>query len=297
MIAFFSVYVYNSTMTKGRMKGFTNYLERIHQTEFFSLCEIIFEEEHMKFYHTLSLQTKNLNQNENEILNYCIKNVEKIQNIKIQQLADALYTSPATIVRFCKKLGFHGFAEFKAALKMECEQGTELEESHSSDFFADINKTMELINEGVIDKVITQMHHANRIEIYAVGSSRMVANELAKKLQSIGKLAFSYDDSSLMNVSATQLTSDDMVIALSTSGESSLILSAVSKAKSKGAKIISITDIGSNTQTKISDITLYVTSTSFVKSNISIKSRVQLLILAEYIFFRYLEGYFEENEV
>lgn len=251
----------------------------------------------MKFYHTLSNQTKHLNPNENEMLAYCIKNIEKIQSIKIQELADELYTSPATLVRFCKKLGFHGFSEFKVALKMECEEGNALEESHSSDFFRDIEKTMELINEKVIDRVIQDIHHANRIEVYAVGSSRMVANELSKKLQSIGKLAFSYDDSSLMNVSASQLCDQDMVIALSTSGETPLILSAVSMAKSKGAAIISLTDLSANPQTKLSDTSLYVTSTSFTKSNIKIKSRVQLLILAEYIFFRYLESFYESSAV
>lgn len=250
----------------------------------------------MKFYHTLSNQTKNLNQNENEILSYCIKNIGKIQTIKIQELADELYTSPATLVRFCKKLGFHGFSEFRVALKMEYEEGNHLEESHSSDFFRDIEKTMELINEKVIDRVIKDIHKARRIEVYAVGSSRMVANEISKKFQSIGKLAFSYDDSSLMNVSASQLSKEDMVIALSTSGETPLILSACAMAKSKGATIVSVTDISANPQTKMSDTSLYVTSTSFTKSNIIIKSRVQLLILAEYIFFRYLESFFESNE-
>ena len=37
----------------------------------------------------------------------------------MQEVAQELYTSPASMIRFCKKLGFSGFSEFKAALKLE----------------------------------------------------------------------------------------------------------------------------------------------------------------------------------
>lgn len=246
----------------------------------------------MPFHSQICSNANNLNKNENEILSYCMKHSNIVFHMKISDLAESLYTSPASVVRFCKKLGFSGFSEFKAALKLEVNSNHELFESHSSDFFRDIEKTTQLINEEIIEKLIDLIHEKNRIEFYAVGSSRMVANELTKKFQSIGKLAFCYDDSSLMNISSKALSDKDVVIAFSTSGETNLMLSACTQAKSHKATIVSITDLSNNTLSKIADISLYGSSTSFVKADIFIRSRVQLLMIGEYLFFRYIEKYY-----
>ena len=156
-------------------------------------------------------------------------------------------------------------------------------------FLKDIHKTTQLIQEDTIEQILELIHTKERIELYAVGSSRMVANEFAKRLQLLKKTAFCYDDSSLMNISAKQVTENDLVIALSVSGETSLLIAAANMAKSKGATIISITNLGSNTLSDMADVNVYVQSTRFSKADIEVRSRVQLLILCEYIFFRYLE--------
>lgn len=245
----------------------------------------------MEFFNRIAENTSRLNKNDNEILSYCIRNHEAVSHMKVQEIAEALYTSPASIIRFCKKLGFSGFSEFKAALRVEIRQepDTQKSEVRPIDFLRDIHKTTQLIQEETIEQILELIHTKNRIEVYAVGSSRMVANEFAKRLQLIKKAARCYDDSSLMNVSAKQLTENDLVIALSASGESSLVIAAANMAKSKGASIVSITSLGSNTLSDVADINVYVKSTCFSKADIELCSRVQLLILCEYIFFRYLE--------
>ncbi len=67
------------------------------------------------------------------------------------------------------------------------------------------------------------------------------------------------------------------------------MVAAANMAKSRGATLVSITNLGSNTLSDVADINLYVKSTRFTKEEIEVRSRVQLLILCEYIFFRYLE--------
>lgn len=247
----------------------------------------------MDFFNRIAEHTHLLNKSDNEILSYCIRNNQAIAGMKIQELAEALYISPASVIRFCKKLGFSGFSEFKAALKMEVMQHPEKRESEvrSIDFLKDINKTIQLIHEDSIEQILELIHTKKRIEIYAVGSSRMAANEFAKRLQILGKAAFCYDDSSLMNISAGQLSGEDLVIALSASGETSLVITAANMAKSRGAAIVSITNLGSSSLSDMADVNVYVHSTCFAKAGITVRSRVQLLIVCEYIFFRYLEGY------
>ena len=213
--------------------------------------------------------------------------------MKVQEVADELYTSPASVIRFCKKLGFSGFSEFKAALKVEIFQskGAQAEESRSTDFLKDVRKTIQLIQEETIDRILEKIHASRRVEFYAAGSSRTVAAEFVKRLQIIGKPDFWYDDSSLMNISAKQVTEEDLVIAISVSGETSLVIAAANMAKSRGATIVSVTNLGSNTLSDMADENVYVNSTFFMKSEITVRSRVQLLLVCEYIFFRYLERY------
>lgn len=247
----------------------------------------------MEFYNRIAERTPLLNKSDNEILSYCIRNNKAIAGMKVKEVADALYTSPASVIRFCKKLGFSGFSEFKAALKVEIFEGDKAKpaQSRPTDFLKDVHKTIQLIQEETIDRVIEKIHDCRRVEVYAAGSSRTVAAELVKRLQIIGKPALCYDDSSLMNISAKQVTDQDLVIAISASGETSLVIAAANMAKSRGAALISATNLGSNTLSDVADENLYVQSTFFVKSDIAIRSRVQLLLVCEYIFFRYLERY------
>ena len=245
----------------------------------------------MDFFIRIAENTQYLNKSDNEILSYCIQNNEKVSHMKVQEVAQVLYTSPASVIRFCKKLGFSGFSEFKAALKLEAhrESKKQVSEVNSIDFLKDINKTTQLIPEETIEEVLNLIHTKKRIELFAAGSSRTAANEFAKRLQLIKRPAYCYDDSTLMNISARQLGEEDLVIALSISGETSLVVAAANMAKSRGATLVSITNLGSNTLSDVADINLYVKSTRFTKEEIEVRSRVQLLILCEYIFFRYLE--------
>ena len=125
----------------------------------------------MEFYNRIAENTHLLNKSDNEILSYCIRNNKKISEMKVQQVADELYTSPASVIRFCKKLGFSGFSEFKAALKVELfQRQEETEEYHSTDFLKDVHKTIQLIQEETIDWLIERIHSSRRVEFYAAGS-------------------------------------------------------------------------------------------------------------------------------
>ena len=62
---------------------------------------------------------KSLSRPELEILKFAYEHTEEVLDMSIQSLAERTAYSPATILRFCKKLGYSGFAEFKYALRAE----------------------------------------------------------------------------------------------------------------------------------------------------------------------------------
>ena len=63
-----------------------------------------------------------LTDTELEILEYFEKNIHRRMFSSLNQVSGELYTSNATIVRFCKKLGLRGYNEFKYQVRRELEE-------------------------------------------------------------------------------------------------------------------------------------------------------------------------------
>lgn len=62
---------------------------------------------------------KNFTFSENEIANFVINNPEVVVNNTITYMANETGTSETSINRFCKKIGFKGFNDFKIALAQD----------------------------------------------------------------------------------------------------------------------------------------------------------------------------------
>ena len=60
---------------------------------------------------------KSLSRNELNILRYVYEHTDDILEESIQEFSRQVSYSPATVLRFCKKLGYSGFAELKYVLR------------------------------------------------------------------------------------------------------------------------------------------------------------------------------------
>ena len=67
-------------------------------------------------------QVENLNEAEMCVYNYVVKNLNHILNLSVRELADEVHVSTATVMRFCKKMGYSGFSELKYKIKEFYEQ-------------------------------------------------------------------------------------------------------------------------------------------------------------------------------
>lgn len=65
-----------------------------------------------------------------EIAHYILNHGEDVLNLSSKELAKRTYTSPATIVRLCRKLGLEGYNDFKIKYSAELQYTlTKLKES------------------------------------------------------------------------------------------------------------------------------------------------------------------------
>ena len=62
---------------------------------------------------TMLKYKEELSMAERVVLDYLIENKESIKDFSVEKIAEAAYTSPASVVRMCKKLGYKGFKDFK----------------------------------------------------------------------------------------------------------------------------------------------------------------------------------------
>lgn len=233
-----------------------------------------------------------LNKNENHILKYILENAEKVSTMKINDLSKAAFTSTATIVRFCNKLGYSGYSELKANLKNSLlKEGTDGKGAGNVFLFDDIAKTKDLINEDLIDAVIDMIHEAKKIDFYGEGSSKDVCIDISRKLHLVEKNCRYFTDSSIMYSTASDLNKDTLIMAISMSGETSQVIKAVNIAKTRGCKIISITGVGYNTLANLADKCIFVFSSEYEINNIKFKSRIAANAIMEYVFFSYLKKY------
>ena len=115
---------------------------------------------------------KNLSQSELYILHYVYDHPDEVIDMSIQELAKAVAFSSATILRFCKKLNFSGFAEFKFALKQQNKEIANLKKPISSmdsitSLYDDIESTSLLIKERYLKEII-DLIDSNKESIYMV---------------------------------------------------------------------------------------------------------------------------------
>lgn len=132
------------------------------------------------------------NETDIRVYKYIISNIEKIQYMTIRELAKENHVSTSTILRFCNKNNFDGYAEFKDALKNEITLQNarppmeDLQEL--SDFFARANSSAF---EEKLLFAVDVLKKADLIIFTGMGSSGTLAKYGARYFSSITNSPFS----------------------------------------------------------------------------------------------------------
>lgn len=181
----------------------------------------------------------------------------------IAQLAQLSGISEATITRFVRKMGFPNLQHFKVSLAEELSgrspQQTIIDHTIKTDesilttakklmsiSMEALRQTIHDLDEDVIAQTVKLLINGHRIYFIGLGNSGFVADDSAYKFQRIGIDATGLDNSHLMMLHMSLIHPDDIVVAISHSGESMEILQAAKLAKKNGAHLVVIT---ANTKT------------------------------------------------
>jgi len=176
--------------------------------------------------------------------------------LSLKGLAKECQTSDATVLRFCRSLGYLGFADFKVSLVPELlrtsdkyrirARGTNNSETAKEmlqrSFQAQMDSTLQNCDDAMLASVARHISEADKILTVGLGGSAGVAHIFCDSLGSLGIFSsFSHDRSIIQNAVST-LGDGDVVVGISHSGETEEVVSAVKRARDNGAVTMCITN-------------------------------------------------------
>lgn len=208
-------------------------------------------------------------ESERKIGTYIIQHTAEVVDMTVGELAQACGVSDASVSRFCKKINMKGFHHLKITLAKEIsEKGIEEEEvsnhisvndiEHSlknilANKVTEITQTVSMMDAKQLSEILNKLNMARTVQFFAVGNTIPVAIDGAFKLNQIGIPAVSGTIWETQIGYTYNMTEEDVVIAISNSGESTAVLRALEAAKSAGATTLSITNSEKSSAAQLSD--------------------------------------------
>ena len=202
---------------------------------------------------------QSLSRHELDVLKYVYEHTESVLDLSIRELSERVSYSPATVLRFCKKLGYSGFAEFKYALRAARREsgGQEAAPSprpaRSSDLMIDllssnIQATAGLIQEEQLLRTFRFFDSPMPIYIWSPGGITDTTGEyLERLLLSTGRQGvYRIESARLFSHLINTVGKDSLMVVISTSGTFGNTIRIGKLAQMKGLPILSITPYTSN---------------------------------------------------
>lgn len=242
---------------------------------------------------------------EKELIKRLHKNPESVLRKSIKEIAKETYTSPATVVRLCKKLGCKGYKDFQNTLAYEVALFQEsrdiafqkiTREDSMEDIIYKVTKkniesletTQKLIEPKVVAECVKLLENSRTVTLFGLGTSLLAARDLYLKLLRADVICNVCDDWHTQLLASRNLRKGDLAIAISYSGLTEEILQCVKEAKGNGAKVIAITRAVESELASEADFVLPVAATELIHRSGAMSSRISQLNVIDIFFTAYV---------
>jgi DNA-binding MurR/RpiR family transcriptional regulator len=198
----------------------------------------------------------------------------------IVELAERSGTSPATVTRFCRALGFEGYAELRLGIAGETGRaaraagwsvdiGREIQPTDplervlgqvvAADTRA-MHDTVALLDLGQVAAAADAIAAASRTDIYGASGSALVGAELQLSLHRIGIRAWAWTDVHSGLASAAVLAPGDVAVGISHTGQTRETIEMLAEAGSRGATTVALTSFPRSPMAELADLILATAS-------------------------------------
>ncbi len=246
---------------------------------------------------------------EREIAEVVLANPNLVVESTITELARACEVSPGSVARMCRTAGFRGYRDFR--IDMASTVGREENnravfrvsdaEIAANDTVADviakvayqeikaIEDTARVLDHKMLDGVTETLRDAGRIDLFGVGSSGLITEDLHQKLHRIGLTSFSWTDIHLAITSVAIASPGSVAFGVSHTGTTQETLHFLNTARQRGARTIAITNFPDSPIGKVAD---YVLTTSSHDTGVragAMASRIAQMAVVDFLLVRLVQ--------
>ena len=210
---------------------------------------------------------------EKRVADVVLTNAPQVVYMSISDLGELANAGDATVLRFCRKIGYKSYQAMKLELSNEIGQtdhSTDLKDKLVRDgddidtilaktfnnIISNLNETRELIDPNAIEKAADMFLRAKNIVVIGVGGSGIIAQDTVSKFMRIGMNINCYIDVHTQLMSASILSPEDLAVGISFSGSTKDTLGVIQKVKDNGVPVICVTHYLRSPLAKLSDLIL-----------------------------------------
>jgi len=243
-----------------------------------------------------------LSQSDRKLADFLLQFPDYARHLSSQQLAAEAGVSQSSVVKFSQKLGYKGFPALKLAISEALASQSNI---HSVAVHNEIlgDDPLRLVGEKLIKENVAAMHasldinpeekllasvgllrNARRIVLTGIGASGLVAKNFSWKLMKIGLNAVAEQDMHALLATVQAMEPEDLLVALSYSGERREINLAADEALRVGARILAITGFTPNALQQRATQCLYTIAEEQATRSAAISSTSAQMMLADLLF-------------
>lgn len=240
-----------------------------------------------------------LKPSERKAADYILEHPKDVVKLSVQKLAEYSGVSEATIIWLTKSMSMKGFQELKLRIAgdlssniptgtyEEIKMGASVDEiiqAVSNNNKQSIQDTLSVLSAEELEKAASALAKARKIDVYGMGASAVIAQDIHQKLSRINWWCQAYADFHAQLTSAVTLTERDVAFGISYSGQTGEIIESLTEAKKQGATVITLTKYGSSPVAELGDIRLFTSSVEQSIRSGAMASRIAQLNVVDILF-------------
>lgn len=248
------------------------------------------------FFEATQETSRDLNQTERQLFDYVVKHMHEVKDMSIQKFAAEMFLSTTTIFRFTQKLGFSGYADFINSLmitfhnkQFEVLPSAILREGYNKEYLKNATETVRVMSEEKANHVADLLAKRPNIYILTDDNTHPIAQYCEKLFIGLGLHAYAPEATYQMQNLANQVTDDDMLIALSYSGQDAAMLEFINRVFLDARPfLVSITRADNNILESLSDCNFYIFAEEIMLNEMDLTSCVPMLMILELLAYTYI---------
>lgn len=202
-------------------------------------------------------QVQQLNRLEIEIYKYIMGHPAEVSTMTIRQLADQSHVSATTILRFLKRMGYDGYAEFKFTLREQLRKDAQQPLAQTVVPMRVFFERMDIpATTTKIKQAAELIRAAQMVVLIGAGSSAGLASYGTRLLANFGIYTMMISNTLQPHPVTPHDLSGTALLMLSVSGESEDVIQQGIYYQQNGAKLIVITASSHSTLAGIADVLL-----------------------------------------